>query len=91
MSLDIALLMAGSKERGELEARVTTLLSDIQKSGEYTLFVFSYSKRVGSLVLIHDVLTLQETLFFLLMKYIPLLSLEQLDEEIRGLVLALLI
>lgn len=91
MSLDIALLMAGSKERGELEARVTTLLSDIQKSGEYTFFVFSYRKRVSSLALIHDVLTLQETLFFLLMKYIPLLSLEQLDEEIRGLVLALLI
>lgn len=91
MSLDIALLMAGSKERGELEARVTTLLSDIQKSGECTFFVFSYRKRVSSLVLIHDVLTLQETLFFLLMKYIPLLSPEQLDEEIRGLVLALLI
>lgn len=34
MSLDIALLMAGSKERGELEARITTLLSDIRKAGE---------------------------------------------------------
>lgn len=39
MSLDIALLMAGSKERGELEARVTTLLSDIQKSGNIILFI----------------------------------------------------
>lgn len=37
MSLDLALLMAGSRERGELEARITSLLSDIQKSGEYFL------------------------------------------------------
>lgn len=34
MSLDMGLLMAGAKERGELEARVTTLISEIQKSGD---------------------------------------------------------
>lgn len=34
MSLDIGLLMAGAKERGELEARVTKLLSEIRKSGD---------------------------------------------------------
>lgn len=39
MSLDIALLMAGAKERGELEARVTALINEIQKSG-YTYFEF---------------------------------------------------
>lgn len=40
MSLDVALLMAGAKERGELEARVTTLISDVQKSGECTFLDF---------------------------------------------------
>ena len=40
MSLDVALLMAGAKERGELESRVTSLISDIQKSGEYTFLNF---------------------------------------------------
>jgi len=33
MSLDIGLLMAGAKERGELEARVTALISEVKKSG----------------------------------------------------------
>lgn len=40
MSLDVALLMAGAKERGELESRVTTLISDVQKSGECTFLDF---------------------------------------------------
>lgn len=39
MSLDVALLMAGAKERGELEKRVTTLISEIQKAGDVILFV----------------------------------------------------
>lgn len=38
MSLDIALLMAGAKERGELEARVTSLIKEIQKSGNICLY-----------------------------------------------------
>jgi ATP-dependent Clp protease ATP-binding subunit ClpC len=33
MSLDIGLLMAGAKERGELEARDTALISEVKKSG----------------------------------------------------------
>lgn len=33
MSLDIGLLMAGAKERGELEARVTGLISEVKKAG----------------------------------------------------------
>lgn len=33
MSLDIGLLMAGAKERGELEGRVTELINDVKKSG----------------------------------------------------------
>ena len=38
MSLDVALLLAGAKERGELEERVTKLIKDIIKSGEYMLW-----------------------------------------------------
>lgn len=34
MSLDIGLLIAGAKERGELEARITSLLKETSKSGE---------------------------------------------------------
>ncbi|RDX80506.1 Chaperone protein ClpD, chloroplastic, partial [Mucuna pruriens] len=39
MSLDIALLMAGAKERGELEERVTKLIKEIIKSGDVILFI----------------------------------------------------
>ena len=50
MSLDIALLMAGAKERGELEARVTALINEIQKSG-YTYFGFTKGFHVVTLLL----------------------------------------
>lgn len=47
MSLDVALLMAGAKERGELEKRVTTLLTEVQKAGEHRIrnrmFVLEYN------------------------------------------------
>jgi ATP-dependent Clp protease ATP-binding subunit ClpA len=33
LSLDVGLLIAGAKERGELEARVTTLIREILKEG----------------------------------------------------------
>lgn len=39
MSLDIGLLIAGAKERGELELRVTTLIKEIKKSGEPISFL----------------------------------------------------
>ncbi|XWS51537.1 hypothetical protein CRYUN_Cryun12cG0184600 [Craigia yunnanensis] len=39
MSLDIGLLMAGAKERGEFESRVTALLSETIKSGDVILFI----------------------------------------------------
>ncbi|KAJ4973441.1 hypothetical protein NE237_006615 [Protea cynaroides] len=48
MSLDIGLLMAGAKERGELEARVTTLISEIQKAGNVILFIDEIHTIVGS-------------------------------------------
>lgn len=37
MSLDVALLLAGAKERGELEERVTKLIKEIIDSGGYIL------------------------------------------------------
>ncbi|PPR92051.1 hypothetical protein GOBAR_AA28627 [Gossypium barbadense] len=48
MSLDIGLLMAGAKERGELEARVTALLSETKKSGNIILFVDEVHTLIGS-------------------------------------------
>ncbi|KAK7282161.1 hypothetical protein RIF29_10746 [Crotalaria pallida] len=39
MSLDVAMLMAGAKERGELEERVTKLIQEIIKSGDVILFI----------------------------------------------------
>lgn len=39
MSLDVGLLMAGAKERGELEDRVTKLIKDIIESGDVILFI----------------------------------------------------
>jgi hypothetical protein len=33
MSLDMGLLLAGAKERGELESRVTSLIDEIKQSG----------------------------------------------------------
>jgi ATP-dependent Clp protease ATP-binding subunit ClpC len=37
MSLDLGLLIAGAKERGELESRVTSLLSEIRAAGNIVL------------------------------------------------------
>ncbi|MBA0547991.1 hypothetical protein Golob_019117, partial [Gossypium lobatum] len=48
MSLDIGLLMAGAKERGELEARVTALLSETKKSGNIILFIDEVHTLIGS-------------------------------------------
>ncbi|KAK9117779.1 hypothetical protein Sjap_016726 [Stephania japonica] len=48
MSLDIGLLMAGAKERGELEARVTTLITEIQTAGNIILFIDEVHTLIGS-------------------------------------------
>ncbi|KAL5700481.1 hypothetical protein ACHQM5_025918 [Ranunculus cassubicifolius] len=48
LSLDIGLLMAGAKERGELETRVTTLLNEIQKAGNVILFIDEVHTLIGS-------------------------------------------
>ncbi|CAN1317833.1 Chaperone protein ClpD, chloroplastic [Linum perenne] len=48
MSLDIGLLIAGAKERGELEARVTTLIKEILKEGNIILFIDEVHMLVGT-------------------------------------------
>ncbi|XP_047316906.1 chaperone protein ClpD, chloroplastic isoform X2 [Impatiens glandulifera] len=48
MSLDVGLLIAGAKERGELESRVTTLIKDIKKAGNVILFIDEVHTLVGS-------------------------------------------
>ncbi|KAG2296909.1 hypothetical protein Bca52824_043578 [Brassica carinata] len=48
LSLDIGLLMAGAKERGELESRVTALISEVKKSGKVILFIDEVHTLIGS-------------------------------------------
>ncbi|KAF3323536.1 chaperone protein ClpD2 [Carex littledalei] len=48
MSLDVGLLMAGAKERGELETRVTSLISEVRKSGDVILFIDEVHNLIGS-------------------------------------------
>ncbi|MQL78586.1 hypothetical protein Taro_011016 [Colocasia esculenta] len=48
MSLDIGLLMAGAKERGELESRVTGLISEVKKAGDVILFIDEVHTLIGS-------------------------------------------
>ncbi|KAH7856439.1 hypothetical protein Vadar_001468 [Vaccinium darrowii] len=48
MSLDIGLLIAGARERGELEARVTRLIKDVKKSGNIILFIDEVHTLIGS-------------------------------------------
>ncbi|TVU14665.1 hypothetical protein EJB05_38148, partial [Eragrostis curvula] len=47
-SLDVALLMAGAKERGELEARITSLLREVRKAGDVVLFIDEVHTLIGS-------------------------------------------
>ena len=37
LSLDVGLLVAGAKERGELESRVTNILSECREAGNVIL------------------------------------------------------
>ncbi|CAL9095845.1 unnamed protein product [Musa acuminata var. zebrina] len=48
MSLDVGLLMAGAKERGGLESRVTGLISEVQKAGDIILFIDEVHTLIGS-------------------------------------------
>ncbi len=48
MSLDVGLLMAGAKERGELESRVTNLISEVQAAGDVILMIDEVHTLVGA-------------------------------------------
>jgi len=48
MSLDMGLLLAGAKERGELESRVTGLISEVKKAGDVILFIDEVHTLIGS-------------------------------------------
>nr|CAD1820285.1 unnamed protein product [Ananas comosus var. bracteatus] len=48
MSLDVGLLMAGAKERGELETRVTGLIHEVRKAGDVILFIDEVHNLIGS-------------------------------------------
>lgn len=37
MSLDVGLLIAGAKERGELESRVTSLIREVREAGQFVM------------------------------------------------------
>ncbi|KAL6497146.1 hypothetical protein OROGR_029075 [Orobanche gracilis] len=47
LSLDVGLLIAGTKERGELEGRVTMLIKEIKKSGNIILFIDEVHTLIG--------------------------------------------
>lgn len=48
MSLDVGLLIAGAKERGELESRMTKLISEIKESGNVILMIDEVHTLVGA-------------------------------------------
>ncbi|KAI4989247.1 chaperone protein ClpD1, chloroplastic-like [Hordeum vulgare subsp. vulgare] len=48
MSLDIGLLIAGAKERGELESRITSLIREVREAGDVILFIDEVHNLVGS-------------------------------------------
>eukprot|EP00262_Sarcandra_glabra_P006825 TRINITY_DN1937_c0_g1_i1.p1 TRINITY_DN1937_c0_g1~~TRINITY_DN1937_c0_g1_i1.p1 ORF type:complete len:935 (+),score=186.36 TRINITY_DN1937_c0_g1_i1:195-2999(+) len=48
MSLDVGLLIAGAKDRGDLEARLTSLIGEILKKGNIVLFIDEVHTIIGS-------------------------------------------
>ena len=48
VSLDVGLLMAGAKERGELESRVTGLIAEIKERGDVVLMIDEVHTLVGA-------------------------------------------
>jgi hypothetical protein len=93
LSLDVALLMAGAKERGELEARVTSLIREVRKAGLSDLSSINGTLKHFFPFFILQIAPnfMQMMLFSLSMRFILLLGLELLEEEIRELVLISLI
>lgn len=91
LSLDVGLLIAGAKERGELESRVTNIIREVREAGQLVV----HSEMLSDMELLHVVMNIknhknfvQAMLFFLLMRSTTLLDLELL-ERVRVLVLTL--
>jgi hypothetical protein len=91
LSLDVGLLIAGAKERGELESRVTNIIREVREAGQ---FVKSNLKcyQIENSALGHEfkyyINFMQAMLFFSLMRYTILLDLELL-EKVKALALTL--
>ena len=81
MSLDVGLLIAGAKERGELESRVTSLIREVREAGEFVMQSEMLSYFILCLVInTHDCfIFVQVMLFFSLMRFIILLDPELLE------------
>jgi len=88
MSLDIGLLMAGAKERGALEARVTGLISEVQKAGHLPKCFLDLAQYATFFLFNSNLLAqMQVMLFCLSTKFTHLLGLAQLEGETMDLVL----
>ncbi|CAD6250873.1 unnamed protein product [Miscanthus lutarioriparius] len=48
LSLDVGLLIAGAKERGELESRVTNIIREVREAGDVILFIDEVHNLIGS-------------------------------------------
>ncbi|CAO2038194.1 unnamed protein product [Urochloa humidicola] len=48
LSLDVGLLIAGAKERGELESRVTSIIREVREAGDVILFIDEVHNLIGS-------------------------------------------
>ncbi|XP_066395849.1 chaperone protein ClpD1, chloroplastic-like, partial [Miscanthus floridulus] len=48
LSLDVGLLIAGAKERGELESRVTNIIREVREVGDVILFIDEVHNLIGS-------------------------------------------
>jgi hypothetical protein len=54
MSLDVGMLIAGAKERGELESRVTKMLAEIRAAGNIILMCAPGAGRLASHTDLHS-------------------------------------
>ncbi|KAG2651297.1 chaperone protein ClpD1, chloroplastic-like [Panicum virgatum] len=48
LSLDVGLLIAGAKERGELESRVTSIIREVREAGDVILFIDEVHNLIGT-------------------------------------------
>lgn len=92
LSLDIGLLIAGAKERGELESRVTNIIREVREAGQYVKCNMKCCQLEGSALgheFEHYINFMQVMLFFSSMRFTILLDLELLVKvRVLALILA---